>query len=258
VQMETNYPAPSDRRQGVEKSVEVLVAAIPVVGSTVQILFNEVMSRKLSDRRMRWLNELAEMVFDHADRIGSLEALVADDTFVDAVVRATEIAGSTSNAQKLAMLRIAVIHSVSPGAPGGDRQQLFFDLIMRFTVTQVRLLKLASDPSGWFQRAGLQRPPAQSGRWAVVAAAMPDLAHDQDVVVAYYDGLLNARLAGGWVSSRRVRGTSDDRTGHRVPQFHRKSRVRLSSTDCRFQIAESRAVQGVASAFEQRGVARAP
>jgi hypothetical protein len=91
-------------------------------------------------------------------------------------------------------LRNAVISSVTPQAPDGDRRELFFDLIARLTVTQIRLLKFVADPSGWFERTQRQRPRAQSGRWLTVAAAMPELAHDKDVALAYYDGLLNARL----------------------------------------------------------------
>ena len=146
------YPEDSDRRQGLAKVAEMGISFVPVAGSALQVAFNEAAGRRLADRRTRWFNALAEKVHHVEDRLGDFEQLTSRDTFMDAVTTASQIADRTSRLEKLELLRNAVVNSVLPDAPDDDTQQLFFGMIDRFTPTHVRLLKLLSDPPGWFER----------------------------------------------------------------------------------------------------------
>jgi hypothetical protein len=83
---------------------------------------------------------------------------VSNDTFMDAVTTATQIADRTFRIGNIEILRNAVVYSMLPGAPADDTQQIYFELIARFTPTHVRMLRLLSDPGGWFDRAGIERP----------------------------------------------------------------------------------------------------
>ncbi|WP_430786923.1 hypothetical protein [Actinoplanes sp. G11-F43] len=189
------YPEDSDRRQGLTKVAEMAISFIPVGGSAIQVAFNEAAGRGLADRRTRWLNLLAEKVHQLEDRIGDFEHLAGEDTFMDALTTASQIADRTSRAEKLEVLRNAVVNSVMPDAPDDDTQQLFFDMIDRFTATHVRMLTLLSDPPTWFERHGIDKPNIYAGAKAVVVeAGMPELAGRQDLITRYAGALMNAGL----------------------------------------------------------------
>ncbi|GAA2564604.1 hypothetical protein GCM10010435_41270 [Winogradskya consettensis] len=190
-----NYPEDTDRRQGITKVVEMGIAAVPGVGGPLQIAFQEAAGRRLTDRRTRWLNDLAEKVHRLEDQIGDFDHLLDQDTFMDAVTTASQIADRTSRAGKLELLRNAVVNSVLPDAPDDDTQQLFFDMLDRFTPTHVRLLKLLSDPPGWFTRFHITRPNVMMGGKAVIIeAGMPELASRKDLIDRYAAALGNAGL----------------------------------------------------------------
>lgn len=190
-----DYPEDSDRRQGLAKVAEMGISFVPVAGSALQVAFNEAAGRRLADRRTRWFNALAEKVHRLDDRLGDFEQLTSRDTFMDAVTTASQIADRTSRAEKLELLRNAVVNSVLPDAPDDDTQQLFFGMIDRFTPTHVRLLKLLSDPSGWFDRHGISKPNITMGsKAAIIEIGMSELGGRRDLITRYAGALADAGL----------------------------------------------------------------
>lgn len=189
------YPEDTDRRQGVSKVIEIGIAAVPGVGGPLQIAFQEAAGRRLTERRTQWLNELAHKVHRLEGRIGDFDHLLDQDTFMDAVTTASQIADRTSRSGKLTLLRNAVVNSVLPDAPDDDTQQLFFDMIDRFTPTHVRLLLLLSDPPGWFIRHNISRPNMTTGsKSVIIEAGMPEFAGRKDLMDRYAGALTGAGL----------------------------------------------------------------
>lgn len=190
-----SYPEDTDRRQGLTKVVEMGIAAVPGVGGPLQIAFQEAAGRRLTERRTRWLNDLAEKVHRLEDQIGDLDHLLDQDTFMDALTTASQIADRTSRAGKLELLRNAVVNSVLPDAPDDDTQQLFFDMLDRFTPTHVRLLKLLSDPPGWFKRHNITKPDVMmGGKSVIIESGMPELTNRKDLIDRYASALSGAGL----------------------------------------------------------------
>ncbi len=188
-----SYPEDTDRRQGLAKVVEMGIAAVPGIGGPLQIAFQEAAGRRLTDRRTRWLNELADKVCRLQDQVGDFDHLLDQDTFMDAVTTASQIADWTSRTEKLELLRNAVVNSVLPDAPDDDTQQLFFDMLDRFTPTHVWLLTLLSDPPGWFTRHHLNKPNVMmGGKSAVIEAGMPELSSRKDLIDRYAAALSSA------------------------------------------------------------------
>ncbi|MFI5489198.1 hypothetical protein [Micromonospora echinaurantiaca] len=189
------YPEDSDRRQGLAKAAEMGISFVPVAGSALQVAFNELAGRRLADRRTRWLNDLAAKVHELEEQVGDFARLTSEDAFMDALTTAAQIADRTSRAEKLEVLRNAVVNSVMPDAPDVDTQQLFFDMIDRFTPTHVRMLKLLSDPPGWFDRHGIPRPNFSMGpKTGIIEAGMPELAGRRDLIERYAGALSTAGL----------------------------------------------------------------
>ncbi|MFF5077707.1 hypothetical protein ACFY36_11685 [Actinoplanes sp. NPDC000266] len=189
------YPEETDRRSGLTKIAEMGISAIPGVGGPLQIAFAEAAGRRLAERRTQWLHSVTEEINGLSDRLGSVEQLVYNDTFMDALTTASQIADRTSQAEKIALLRNAVVNSTLPGAPDDDTQQLFFTMIDRFTPTHMRLLILLSDPAGWFSRHNLARPNVAEGHKSVIVeAGIPTLAARPDLIDRYAAALIDTGL----------------------------------------------------------------
>lgn len=213
------YPEDSDRKQGLAKSAEMAISFVPVAGSALQVAFNELAGRRLADRRTRWLNDLAAKMHELEEQVGDFARLTGEDAFMDALTTAAQIADRTSRAEKLEVLRNAVVNSVMPDAPDVDTQQLFFDMIDRFTPTHMRMLQLLSDPPGWFDRQGIARPNIYMGpKIGIIEAGMPELSGRRDLIDRYAGalttaGLINQSLAavmtenGLWVPATTPLGT---------------------------------------------------
>lgn len=210
--METNPPAHSKGRELTQTAIEAIVNLVPAAGSTIAVLLMAGLNHKLNQRRERWLTELAEAVEDLRQRYDGFDpdALVDNDAFVDAVMTATQTVYRTSQQEKIAVLRNAVLNSAMPDAPDLDIQQLYFDLIDRLTPTHMRLLALLNDPQGWFDRhLELSRPQfsLSSNRVQLISAALPDLgAQGQAMIERFFapladGGLVNGNLHGMMTAS---------------------------------------------------------
>jgi hypothetical protein len=205
--MDTTPPAHSDRRQLAQTAAEAILNAVPYAGGSLAVILAAALDHKLTKRREQWFTELAEAVEDLRRQFDGFDpdTLAENDAFVDAVVTAMRIVDRTSQAEKLDMLRNAVVNSVLPTAPDEDIQGLYFSLIDDLTPTHMRLLILLSDPPGWFDdRPHLERPQfgMSSSRTHLISAAMPELADKgQEMVGRFYaalsdGGLVNASLGG--------------------------------------------------------------
>jgi hypothetical protein len=56
--VDTTPPSHRDRREGLQKAAEMVIASLPVVGGALQIAFSDAMGRQLVARREEWLTEL--------------------------------------------------------------------------------------------------------------------------------------------------------------------------------------------------------
>jgi hypothetical protein len=76
-----------------------------------------------------------------ASRVGGLEKLLENHTFLSAVFQATRVAGGTHLSEKRAMLRNAMVNIAVGDAPDEDLQHIFLNLIDQRTVSHVKVLK---------------------------------------------------------------------------------------------------------------------
>jgi hypothetical protein len=184
----------------------MMVNMVPVVGGTIAVALTVALNHTLNKRREQWFTELAEAVEELQGRFDGFdpEALADNEAFVDAVVTATRIVDRSSQREKIAVLRNAVLNSALPAAPDADIQQLYFTLIDDLTPTHMRLLTLLNNPPGWFDaRPQLQRPQfgMSSSRTALINAAMPELGEQgPPMIERFYAALTGGGLVNGGLS----------------------------------------------------------
>ena len=154
------------------------VSVVPVFGSPVAELIDLLIGPSLEKRRDEWIVQIRDAVQEISERLDGFDPrdLQNNEAFVTAVLTTSALALKTHQAEKLESFRHAIVNSVLPGAPEEFEQMTFLRFVDELTPTHVRMLTFLSDPVGWYERHGLQRPDLMTaGLWAVIEPALPEL-----------------------------------------------------------------------------------
>lgn len=160
--------------EGLYRVAEAAVSLIP--GGAA--LLNHILQRPLERRLHEWRQGVGEKLRELEQSKGvDVEGLGADPQFIDAVLAATQVALRTSQTEKLKALRNAVLNAALPTRPDETLQQLFIEMVDRFTPWHLRLLKMFHDPAGYMGRVGRTYKPAISASLgALIETVFPELA----------------------------------------------------------------------------------
>ena len=137
-----------------------IVAAIPVAGGSLQVVFENVFTAPIERRKAAWLAELVGVIEELQRRVEGLEAstLGQNEAFVTTAMQASQVALRNHQREKLDALRHAVLHSGLPGAPSDDEQAIFVRLIDELTPWHLRILTFLDDPEQWMREHGIANP----------------------------------------------------------------------------------------------------
>lgn len=152
-------------RDHVRTGVDTGVAAIPVLGGSLQTLAEAVIAPSLTKRREAWLRKLAELMAELHEKVEGFDpaSLAGDEVFVTAVADASRIAMGTHLEQKLEMLKNCLARMAVE-----EHRDDFLDLqLFRFvddlTPEHFVVLQYLSNPGAWFDAKGLARPNLYAG-----------------------------------------------------------------------------------------------
>jgi len=153
------------------------IGLIPVVGGSLLEVFNSILESPLSKRRTETMIQLGEVINDLIEQGVVTEAgLQANDAFISTVAEVCAISLRNHQSEKLEALRNAVRNAALPTCPSDDYRQMFLNYIDQFTVTHLKILRFANDPTAWFAATGTHFPGYKSGDIKdVIDAAIPEL-----------------------------------------------------------------------------------
>lgn len=203
-------------------AAKAIIASVPVIGGAGVEIFAAIVQPPLERRRNQWMEDVGEALRRlEQDRGIDLTSLQDNEVFLDTVMTASQIALRTSQQEKKAALRNAILNATLPQSLDESRQQFYLHLIDTFTVWHLRLLKLFQDPVAWFRENGKPWPRVSMGGLSqVLDAAYPELAAQRD----FYDqvwrdlntyGListsgLHTTMTGSGLEARRTSGLGDE------------------------------------------------
>lgn len=200
------YPEPEagDKIRGV---VEAGVAAVPVVGSTVNELMEVVFTPALDKRRIAWGHAMTEVVNELASHQVTPEVLAADEEWISAVFEATRIGIGTHIEAKLKMLK-AVLTRMAIEQPRDSEAVIvrrFLQYVDELDEEHFLALQYAADPGRWFENHQLERPNLMSAaRYTILEAAQVGIdGHALKLVIDDLDtrGLVTAGNLNGSVTA---------------------------------------------------------
>lgn len=118
------------------------IAAIPVVGGSINEVLSLVLAPAVARRRDAWLKELAGALDEMEGKVEGfkIETLADKEAFVSATIQATVIAIRTHRQEKREYLRNALLNIVKGITPDETKQQIFLNAIEAFTPAHVKAL----------------------------------------------------------------------------------------------------------------------
>jgi len=120
------YPQPTeaDNAQAIARAG---IAAIPVIGGTIDEILSLVLAPAVARRRDEWLKELADALDQVEKKVEGfkVEELAKNEAFVSATIQATVIAVGTHQREKREYLRNALLN-IAKGITSDDIKQQFF------------------------------------------------------------------------------------------------------------------------------------
>lgn len=134
---------------------EAAIAAVPVAGGPLVVLLEGLVRPSYDKRLDEWLEHLAEVVRELESRaLGASKISEADEVFVSAVVKATQVALGTHVKEKLTLLRRALVHLGSE-FDGDDFLAIrYLGFIDELAPEHVQVLSYAVAPMDWHQNWG--------------------------------------------------------------------------------------------------------
>ena len=201
--MSTYGPPPEpDARSHVRAVVDAAVAAVPFVGSSAQILLDDIVRPSYERRLQDWYRELDLVVQEIRHELPSrdLRDMVEGDRFATAVLVASKIALGTHLVAKISILREALISTALRSDISDFLALRLLGLVDELSPEHVTLLKVLACPDEW---CALSAGGARTGRAALEEASSlpPDVLglclHDLSVrSLAYIDTLNEVSLDG--------------------------------------------------------------
>jgi hypothetical protein len=153
------YPS-AEVRDRIREGVDAVIAAIPGVGGSLQILFDSVIQPSLHKRQEEWLVRLGELVNELLirDENFRIEDLIGDEAFVSAVIDASRIAERTHIQAKLVILKNCLMNLVTDSYLGDFMTALFFRYVDELQPEHFIVLRYLANPGEWFDSHEIARP----------------------------------------------------------------------------------------------------
>ncbi|QDV56248.1 hypothetical protein [Rosistilla oblonga] len=202
------------------------VGSIPLAGAAATELFQKLIAPPLEKRRQEWMESVAEGLrqLEEQQRL-SLDDLSENDTFIDAVMSASQAAIRTSQAEKREALKNAVLNSSLPDPPDESRQQIFIGLVDSLTVWHLRILRFFCDPARVFHEQGKTAPQYHlAGSLSqLLKTAYPELGNERELYDQIGKDLYGRGLLGteGFHTMMSGNGVYEKRTTTMGDQFLR-------------------------------------
>jgi hypothetical protein len=194
---DSKFPFPPEQ-DGQEQALAGLALIAKAAASVVPLgslgieLIAQLCRKPLENRRNLWLEEVTQAIREISATQKDLtpSKLAENPEFVSILLRATDSAMKTHQAEKRELLRNAIVSAAQPSPPDFDKQLFFLKTVDELTLNQILVLSFYNDPRGWFTKRHITPPEFFSApRLAPLQQAYPEIAYDP-----FFDELIHSEL----------------------------------------------------------------
>lgn len=188
----------SDKAKDIAYSiVKAGLGAVPIAGSAAIELFTHIVTPPIEKRRIAWMHDIGERLAKLEGQGDiNLSELKDNPEFIDTVIKTTQYALRTSEAEKIEYFRNALINTAIGESPEQSESQIFLNLLDSYTIWHIRILKLFDNPSHWFETNKIEplRNVMGGGLKIILEIAFPELKGRTDFCNLIWEDLKRAGL----------------------------------------------------------------
>ena len=177
-------------------TAKAVMGSIPYAGAAVSELIGLIIAPPIEKRREKWMTEVGQKLKDleEASKV-DITKLTNNPQFIDTVLQATSYALKTSDEEKIAAFRNAIINTAIGDVPEQTISQIFLTLIDNFTSWHIKILHLFDNPSEWFKQNGMTFPDyTMTSLSTVVIEAYPILKGQNELLDLIWSDLKQGGL----------------------------------------------------------------
>lgn len=170
--------------EAIHRVTRATLSTIPVLGGAVVEAFSALIEPPMSKRRNKWMIQVTEAINDLYDKnLTTLDKLLENEIFFTTLIRASQIAISNHQEEKIIYLKSAVINTALNPSVEESLQQYLVNLIDELTVYHTKVLKLFNDPILYAKNNNLsiEHMPKGAGysRYTILVLVYPELKNDE-------------------------------------------------------------------------------
>ncbi|HEY5370509.1 MAG TPA: hypothetical protein VIJ75_16110 [Hanamia sp.] len=133
-------------------TAKAVLGSVPIVGAAASELLGLIVTPPIEKRREEWMTEVGQKLKDLEEESKiDITSLTENQQFIDTVLQATTFALKTSDKEKIAAFKNAIINTALGDAPNLTISQIFLNLIDNFTTWHIKVLHLFDNPTEWFR-----------------------------------------------------------------------------------------------------------
>lgn len=146
-------------------ATNAVLSSIPILGSAVSEIFNLVLASPLEKRKESWMIRIAESIDEINREVESfsIENLINNDVFVSVLNRASQLAISNHQEEKLHALQNVIINTALNIDIEENEQMMFINLIDSLTPWHLKIIYYFEDPKLRFVEANKPIPNLWTG-----------------------------------------------------------------------------------------------
>lgn len=185
---ELGPPPQRDWRDNVRVGADAAIAAVPVIGGSLQVLVDAVLAPSLEKRRDEWMRRLGEVVEELSARLEGFDpsSLSENEAFVSAVIDASRIAVGTHLEEKLEQLKNCLVNLALGKGSGDFLDKQMFRWVDELSPEHFLVMEYLADPRGWYAAKGVDAPNLYMGSPMNVleASGLPIRGNELDIVLS--------------------------------------------------------------------------
>ena len=141
------------------------LSSIPYVGSFISEIFNQILVSPVEKRKEKWLVNIAESIDELNNKVDgfSIEKLADNDLFISILNRASQLAISNHQQEKLESFHNAVINTAMAITIDENEQMMFLNLVDSMTPWHIKILYYFKNPKNRFIESGKTSPRYMMG-----------------------------------------------------------------------------------------------
>ena len=171
----SDLPIKSKLQQAGEDSLVAVTSAVPVVGPLLAPFLVTELSRRHSEKRDAWLNDLERRLVQlESEGKINIEELLNNDKYSELAYFVIQQGQSTLNEEKHKLLSDILINYSQNLSMDDDKKHIFMKYVEQFTPSHVALMKLLAEPKKYYEQVGIPWPNSSIGsRTQITNAAFP-------------------------------------------------------------------------------------